>query len=108
MKLSAAVSNRFEIVRVPTPVLVSVTVLTPLLFPCGRVPKLTEAVDKLATGAPVATPDSATLCLLAELLRELSEKFRSAANVPVAPGMNATVTVQLAWAPRVAGQLLAC
>ena len=88
--------------------MVNVTVLTPLLVPCGRVPKLTEVVDKLATGAPVAVPDNATLCLLAELLSELSNNFRFAVSVPVALGMNATVTVQLVWAPKVAEQLLAC
>src|SRR5260370_34870213 len=106
--MSGGVRNTFEMVREPTTVLVNVRVLTPLLVHCGRVPKLTEVVDKLATAAPVAVPDSATLWLLAELLSELSEKFRFAVSEPVALGMNATVTVQLVWAPRVAEQLLAC
>ena len=108
MKLSAAVRSMFENVRVPTPVFVKVIVLTPLFVPCGRVPKLIEVADELATGALVAVPDNATLCLLAESLSELSDKVKFAARIPVAPGMNATVTLQRALAARVPGQLLAC
>ena len=84
------------------------TALTLLLVPCCSVPKSIEVVDKLATGALVAVPDNLTLCLLAELLSELSEKSKLEVSVPVAFGMNATVTVQLALAPRLPGQLLAC
>jgi hypothetical protein len=69
---------------------------------------LIEVADKLATGALVAVPDNATLCVLSELLSELSEKFTFAVSVPVTLGMNATVILQLALALRMPGQLLAC
>jgi hypothetical protein len=46
--------------------------------------------------------------LLAGLLSELSAKFKVASSVPVALGMNAAVTTQLAFAASVPTQLLAC
>ena len=77
-------------VRLAPPVLVSVTVCEGLVVPTGSDGKVGTA-DKLTTG-PVAVPLKLTVC---GLPLALSVKLSEALKLPVADGVNVTLTVQV-------------
>jgi len=77
-------------VRLAPPVLVSVTVCEGLVVPIGSDGKVGGA-DKLTTG-PVPVPLKPTVC---GLPLALSAKLSEALRVPVADGVNVTLTVQV-------------
>jgi len=77
-------------VRLAPPVLVSVTVCEGLVVPIGSDGKVGGA-DKLTTG-PAPVPLKLTVC---GLLLALSVKLSEALRLPVADGVNVTLTVQV-------------
>jgi hypothetical protein len=77
-------------VRLAPPLLVSVTVCEGLVVPIGSDGKV-GAADKLTTG-PAPVPLKLTVC---GLLLALSVKLSEALRLPVADGVNVTLTVQV-------------
>jgi hypothetical protein len=80
-----------EMMRLAVPALVTVTALAALVVPTGSLAKLTLVVVRLTLGA-VPVPLKPTTCgpPLA-----LSAKFREALRLPVADGVNVTLTAQV-------------
>jgi hypothetical protein len=74
----------------PFPVFISVTVICPLVPPCGTDPNDSLA-GKLTTGR-VPVPVSGTLCVLGVAL---SAKFNEAFSAPPVEGLNVSFTVQV-------------
>lgn len=93
-----------EISRIASPVLDSVTVCAELVEDTCCAAKVKEEGESDATG-PIPVPDSETEGgVPVALLLSVSEPVR----VPRAAGTNTTLTVQVAPAPRLAGQLFVC
>jgi len=80
-----------EMARLAVPVLVTVSPWAAPVVLRTWLPKLKPRADKLTTGA-VPVPLKVTVC---GLLKALSVKFSGALRLPVADGVNVTLTVQV-------------
>ena len=86
----------------PLPLFVSVTVCADPVAPC--VPKFRTLVEKLGAGA-VPLPVKLTVC---GLVGSPSVKISAAVRMPLAVGVNVTLTAQAAPAATLAPQVFSC